>query len=743
MKNLKNLKNLEKRAAALLVAVAMLASMFGTAETTEKLFYTITFDTNGMDTPSWQGTVGEDTSFMLGDFPIPEKQGYHFWGWITEQYSGMSAERMVFNRDTTLYANYSRIPLEEFPPVPLYAPVEGAPFAITFDTLRGDSEHYFTILTREDGTLLSEDLALLAGWGSSYMNFGQWIDADSKEVLPTTAEQLGTVFTKDTTIHAVWKPAEKVDFVVILDPNGGKVTPSRVVLQCDESGSGAKIGSLPTPEKFGHIFEGWFTERNGGARVTNDMVFCHWGMLYGIPQSIYAQWSIDFSTPTDYTVTTVSELSLDLTLVTGFIDGLAMAAKYQECGIIRELGLINRYGKIVLPMMFDAIKAVSEGFAAVRIGDKWGYVDMSGNVVIEPIFDDVRGFKNGFAAVRIGSPGVTGGWDNIELSESWGFINAKGELVVPVEYTDVGNFGDNGLALVAKGTSVEWMPTGFRRGVGAKWGYINTRGEVVIPLMYDRAGDFSEGLAAVALNDEDGRRFWGYINAAGEVVIELQYGGAGQFQNGLAVVTNPMPDGGSGFVNKDGKVIIPLRYSMIDSFFDGFVTVRNWVLANPMGQEYSTYSATGELISREIRSGPSQDRHRLGNGLVMSNYGLVDERGAVIIPSAGGHVMFIETVGSTSYFWRSGAQLELIAVTNNKTAAADFQPGYVLGKDYICVLDALEILKYIVGIETVIADGNRAFNAARITGGDTPTVSDALEILKYLVQLPSRLERVR
>ena len=69
-----------------------------------------------------------------------------------------------------------------------------------------------------------------------------------------------------------------------------------------------------------------------------------------------------------------------------------------------------------------------------------------------------------------------------------------------------------------------------------------------------------------------------------------------------------------------------------------------------------------------------------------------------------------------------------------------YQRGHVLGKENICTLDALEILKYIVGMETIIEDGNRAFNAARVTYGDVPTIDDVLEILKHIVGLPSRLD---
>ena len=65
--------------------------------------------------------------------------------------------------------------------------------------------------------------------------------------------------------------------------------------------------------------------------------------------------------------------------------------------------------------------------------------------------------------------------------------------------------------------------------------------------------------------------------------------------------------------------------------------------------------------------------------------------------------------------------------------------GHVLGNDVVTVEDALEILKYIVGIDSIIADGNRAFNAALITGGDIPGMSDVLEILKHLVGMESKL----
>jgi hypothetical protein len=65
--------------------------------------------------------------------------------------------------------------------------------------------------------------------------------------------------------------------------------------------------------------------------------------------------------------------------------------------------------------------------------------------------------------------------------------------------------------------------------------------------------------------------------------------------------------------------------------------------------------------------------------------------------------------------------------------------GRVLGRNKAGVDDALEILKWVVGLPNSICGNEPAFNAARVTGGDSPAVDDALEILKWVVGLDSLL----
>ena len=61
----------------------------------------------------------------------------------------------------------------------------------------------------------------------------------------------------------------------------------------------------------------------------------------------------------------------------------------------------------------------------------------------------------------------------------------------------------------------------------------------------------------------------------------------------------------------------------------------------------------------------------------------------------------------------------------------------VLGEEPVTVDEALEILKYLAGMESVVSEGNVAFYAARITGGDEPSIADVLEILKHLAGMNS------
>jgi hypothetical protein len=126
----------------------------------------------------------------------------------------------------------------------------------------------------------------------------------------------------------------------------------------------------------------------------------------------------------------------------------------------------------------------SEGFAAIKVGKKWGFMNQKGEYPIQPQFDEVDIFSEGLAAVKVGA--------------KWGFIDPKGNFVIRPQYDGTGNFSD-GLA-AAK--------------IGGRWGFINKKGEVVIkPQFEDEPTPFFFGEAMVMIG---GRKE--YIDPAGRAV---------------------------------------------------------------------------------------------------------------------------------------------------------------------------------------------------------------------------------
>lgn len=72
-------------------------------------------------------------------------------------------------------------------------------------------------------------------------------------------------------------------------------------------------------------------------------------------------------------------------------------------------------------------------------------------------------------------------------------------------------------------------------------GFIDETGTLVVPIMYRAANDFSEGLAAVAIEEEidGGQDFamrWGFIDKENNVVVPLVFDSVTSFSGGIATV---------------------------------------------------------------------------------------------------------------------------------------------------------------------------------------------------------------
>lgn len=235
----------------------------------------------------------------------------------------------------------------------------------------------------------------------------------------------------------------------------------------------------------------------------------------------------------------------------------------------------NRYGYMsgnawVNSMRFESAKPFKEGYAAVQVKKKWGYINSKFEIVYPFILDEAFSFEGGYAiAVKNGKWGMIDRWMGcaipfkyeeikpfsdgmaaIRTEKGWGFINARLENISQSYFEEARAFSEE-LAAVKK---------------YGKWGYIDKSGKTAIAIKYAEASDFSQGLAAVKLNGK-----WGYIDRSTNNVIPYKYEEARNFSEGLAAVKLY---GKWGFVDLSGKSRIPFRYNGIANDFQyGFASV--------------------------------------------------------------------------------------------------------------------------------------------------------------------------
>jgi len=275
----------------------------------------------------------------------------------------------------------------------------------------------------------------------------------------------------------------------------------------------------------------------------------------------------------------------------------------------------------------------SEGYAPVKVGEKWGYIDKMGKPVIDAKYDKVDIFSDGFAPVKIG--------------KKWGYIDKTGKLAIDAKYDDARTFSE-GLAAVKR---------------GSLWGFVNDEKTEIIPPNYSSVNDFSEGFASVTLLktgqaafiDKVGTVFITFKNGEKPVAFtdgiavfnngfidknkkttSLQntfYSYLGFFGDGLAPVkvlkkkiyTPITPDDKYGFIDKDLVLRIPDNYDDAGCFSNGFASVKigkKWGFINKQGEQVvqAAYDEVGDFFSSGLAV------VRIGK-----KYGFVNETGVHVI----------------------------------------------------------------------------------------------------------------
>ena len=223
--------------------------------------FTITVKTDGNGTASASHVKAvAGTEITLTATP---KTGYHFKEWQVIS-GGMAIENNKFLMPDS-NVEVKAIFEEDAPPTP--------------------TEFTISVKTDGNGTASSSpakaaagtEITLTATPNKGY-HFKEWqvisggvTIKDDKFTMPDGNVEVKAIFEKDA-------PPAPTEFIVTFDGNGG--TPSVGSMTTTNQ----KLSSLPSASRSKHSFDGWYTEKSGGTKITTDTVF-------SANTTVYAHWT--------------------------------------------------------------------------------------------------------------------------------------------------------------------------------------------------------------------------------------------------------------------------------------------------------------------------------------------------------------------------------------------------------------------------------------------------------------------
>ena len=318
-----------------------------------------------------------------------------------------------------------------------------------------------------------------------------------------------------------------------------------------------------------------------------------------------------------------------------------------------EIPVTAKTGVMVIPEKYDDAHPFQEGLAAVKVGDRWGYIDKSDKTIIAPQYVQVTDFQGGLAFVETQDYDLrfidkTGhdpfgarfqnvsvsfdfakGYVGVEVNNKWGFIDKTGKYILTPQFDE----RDTPTDCCADSNGVRWQSVDFREGLaavksGGKWGYIDVTGKLVIAAQFDDAEDFAQGLAVA----QQGQKY-GYIDHSGKWVIAPQFDSADAFAEGLADVELNKT---WGWIGPDGTFKIPARFDWVtpalldqDTWRGGLAVAE---LNNVMGyvDKGGNFSPQNKFFYLDSYS---EDLSVAGTGNDLNGrFGFIDRRGKIVVP---------------------------------------------------------------------------------------------------------------
>lgn len=219
--------------------------------------YTVTFNTNGGGTAPASISVTYDSTY--GTLVTVSRTGYSFDGWYTAASSGSKVEsdtKVTTDGNHTLYAHWT-----------------AKTYNVTYNKNSGTIANESSYTKYTYGTGLTLPTPTRTGY-----TFGGWYE--NSNLTGTAVTSISTTATGAKTYYAKWTAATYTVTFNYQGATGGNGTTSKDVTY------NGTYGELPTPEKTGYVFKGWYTQTEGrGSQITSTTT-----VNITDAQTLYAYW---------------------------------------------------------------------------------------------------------------------------------------------------------------------------------------------------------------------------------------------------------------------------------------------------------------------------------------------------------------------------------------------------------------------------------------------------------------------
>lgn len=227
--------------------------------------------------------------------------------------------------------------------------------------------------------------------------------------------------------------------------------------------------------------------------------------------------------------------------------------------------LLNTKNKLISPIYDYIDDNFKENMFLAKKDNKYTYINSNG-ISFKKFYDEANNFVEGYAEIKI---------DN-----KWGLIDKKENIIIPVEYGSIRNKIYKEILAVSK---------------NEKWGFVDLKNNIVVPLKYDDVSDpFYDDESIVTINNKKGvidkndniiidikydeiylrdkknyrkavyQNYKGLLDQKGNIIIPFEYKNLYKYSNKdrLPALKNNM----WGIIDLNNQIIIPFIYDNISLF---------------------------------------------------------------------------------------------------------------------------------------------------------------------------------